>query len=126
MKGIGQKILVPFLAVVVACHPENRGTSMPSTSEIIHIANHEAIRLGFDLRDSNVTIDEQNSEWESFQAATNILDTESDLANLLRGKEYWAVYYWPRERPGVIFAGGKLFVFIDKKTRKSIGHVILQ
>lgn len=107
-------IMSAFALLLTACaSSENEGANMDIAKEkALQISNREAEKLGYNLSEMTVNVDDKNSLWEEYIKSGPILEYDDALKNTLKNKEYWAIYY----RPKRLQKGGDLFVFIDKYT----------
>lgn len=108
-------IIMSIVALLLtACALREREvTRMDIAKEkVLQISNREAEKLGYNLSELTVNIDDKNSLWEEYIKSGPILEYDQALKNTLENKEYWAIYY----RPKRLQKGGDLFVFIDKHT----------
>lgn len=90
----------------------------------IEIGKKELKNIGYSFWDQELLAkaDDNNSDWNNhIESSPSILENEvikkMDLAN----KEFWAVYFVPKNYSG---KGGDAWVFIDRSTGKVIGYLL--
>ncbi len=90
-----------------------------SIEESIEIANKELFKQGFDIAQKKITADEKNTLWNKyFLSDEKAVKANPHIFNKLKGRNYWAIYYTPKEMGKIL--GGEAWVFIDKKTGEII------
>ncbi|MBI5748480.1 MAG: hypothetical protein HZA00_05085 [Nitrospinae bacterium] len=89
--------------------------------EAIEIGKRELKKLGFDTEIMTVMADEENTAWKEFVSSNpSVMESKSVREMKLNKKNYWAIYYVPKE----IALGGDAWVFIDIKDRSVIGMIL--
>lgn len=87
--------------------------------EAIKIANEELLKQNFNVRETNIFIDENNTVWKERYLSNNKFSNNNlDIIEKLRDREYWAINYMPIEEN---ILGGEAWVFVDKNK----GEIIL-
>jgi len=80
-------------------------------TEILQIADKEAIRIGYDVEHMSVSFDVYNTKWEdylkSFKGIGGMPDVEKELEE---HNNYLAIHFAPFKK---MILGGDLWVFID-------------
>jgi len=89
--------------------------------QAIEIGKIELKKMGFDTQNMNVIADEENTAWKEFVSSNpSIMESKNVREMKLSERNYWAIYYTPKERA----LGGDAWIFIDKKDLKVIGMVL--
>ena len=78
--------------------------------EAIDIGNKEAARLGYNISDMRVDVDEKNTKWNEHIKSGPVLEWNPDIRDKLKNKEYWAIFYGPIKKQ----LGGDIVIFVDK------------
>lgn len=118
-KNILLLVLLSFLITIIAC-----GADMKITKEkAITIANKEAIKLGYGIKNMDVWITKYDTPWNDYLPKDSNSQYVIERINKLKGKEYWAVSYTPKKETGIVF-GGNLCLFIDYENGKIIATIM--
>ena len=101
---------ISFLNINCAlCQREVKQT-MVLEKEAIDIGNKEAARLGYNISDMRVDVDEKNTKWNEHIKSGPVLEWNPDIRDKLKNKEYWAIFYGPIKKQ----LGGDIVIFVDK------------
>ena len=112
-------IVLFFLLIAEGCvHISKENKKMLALDKAVIISGEKAKELGYDLVSLEIIADEQNLIWN--QHRKDAPEGFYSLDRELRDKQYWAIYYRPKEINQV---GGDLFVFIDKEAGTVIGYL---
>ena len=81
-------------------------------TELLAIADHVAIKLGYKVERMGVFFDFKNTHWQAYLQSRKMSGGAPDIEMKLHNRESAAVYYVPAQAQ----LGGDLWVFIDLKT----------
>jgi hypothetical protein len=90
------------------------------------VGNREVQRLGLDLSQLEIKIDDENKRWERFMAYTKKgPDKETKMLYekynaKLQGKTFWVVYFSLKPIKGTYPKGGGATVLIDRQTSEPL------
>lgn len=87
-----------------------------STHEAEKRASEEAGRKGYDLSKSDASVADEKDDFWCSSIMKQHLDDTPELAQRIKGKKYFVVYYKRRPEPDKMILGGELYVLVDKKT----------
>jgi hypothetical protein len=112
--------IILFLVLIAegCVHMLKENRKMLTLDKAKIISEEKAKELGYDLTELEVIADELNLIWN--QHRKDAPEGFYSLDRELRGRQYWAIYYRPKEINQV---GGDLFVFIDKEAGTVIGYL---
>ena len=90
------------------------------------VGNREVQRLGLDLSQLEIKVDDGNKRWERFMAYTKQGPDEGtkmlyeEYNAKLEGKTFWVIYFSLKPIKGSYAKGGGATVLIDKQTSKPL------
>jgi len=88
-----------------------------SNKKALLIAVGEATKLGYEAEHMNVEAILYKTYWNSILPKDSTSEYDLERQNKLKGKIYWAVYFYPRpSREGGIVKGGDVCIFVDSTT----------
>ena len=109
-------LVLPSFVVCTEDKGEKGEKMILSIDEVEKRASEEARRRGYDLSRSDVlVVDEEDDFWRSSIMKQHFYDTP-ELAQKIKGRKYFVVYYKRRSEPGKMILGGEIYVLVDKKT----------
>lgn len=77
---------------------------------IIEIAENEAVKLGYDLKEMGMNMSFHETPWNEYFPEDCHCDYCSLRKDILKNKRYWAVYFYPLS---LNIRGGDVCFFID-------------
>lgn len=90
---------------------------MVTKEEAIEIATKEVIRLGKDIESMELKkISKHSQPWNRYFPKESKSQGIIAKKNILKDREYWAVSYYKKRKPGQSIKGGGICVFIDSHT----------
>ena len=109
-----------LLVLICGCAPQHvtKGQRKVTAEQALSAASNLGKKLGYDVQQMEVVLDETNSEWNRWLASGPHDDFTTRLLRKLEGHDYWAIMLWPK-RPQF---GGDLTVFVDKNTGKILTY----
>ena len=110
-------IFLTMFGCLFACIPMAKQRGNISYEQAIEIAGKEALRLGYDIKSMELQeISKHYDPWNNYLPRKSNSEYVLLRRDKLKGKEYWAVYYGRRRKPGRRGKGGGICVFIDSAT----------
>jgi len=106
-----------FLIVVFLSNSVWAGDMKITNEQAIEIANRKAISLGYNAKFMNMQITLHNVPWNKcLPKEESTSEYVRERQNKLNGKEYWAIYYYPRPQveEGIV-KGGDVCIFVDSQ-----------
>lgn len=101
-------IVLTMCLFSISCEADMKITK----EEVIEIANKEAIRLGYDINMMEIKVTKHTTPWNTYLKKDNNSEYALVRKEKLINKEYWAVYYAPKNMQ----LGGDICIFIDSST----------
>jgi len=99
---------------------DKKRTPSLTLDEAKEIGKRELKRRGYPVEDMRVEADEKNTAWQEFVAKEpSILQRQIVKRLNLEEKNYWAIYYAPKEA----YLGGDAWVFVDADNGEIIGVI---
>ncbi len=110
-------IVIICIGSTVMCKAKNEKMNI-SIQQAIEKANIKAKQLGYNLSSMTVIGDVDNTKWKHFAGRIDLVTHFPALAEQIKGKEYFAIYYQPNN---VEQFGGDLWIFTDRHTGEILG-----
>ena len=89
----------------------------------IEIANKEAKKLGYDIESMNIKITKHNTPWNEYLPKESETEYDVERKKQLTNKEYWAVYYYPKQEKNYPILGGDICIFVDSSSGEIITNI---
>lgn len=124
------KLFFPVLVLffISGCVHNNYSQSQEGKNitllKAIEIGKEELIKIDSPSwnKELSVEADDNNTAWDNhIKSSQSVLENENVKKMQLESKNYWAIYYVPKNYSG---KGGDGFVFIDRSNGKVIGHLL--
>jgi hypothetical protein len=112
--------IVALLYMFVGCQNQEK-------EKVLEVAKKEALRIGYDIRNKDVTITDHPMSWDELFSTSEYYQNLAKSADLipnyrkyieedkkkLEGKVFWIVSYSIKRGPGDVVVGGILNVFVN-------------
>lgn len=116
-------IFILSLAVIMSScsHLKAYGGEMKVSKEVaMQIANKEAANLGYNIASLNLKVSKYNTPWNEYLPKESKAEYYTERKKKLANREYWAVYYYPKQDKNNVVKGGDFCIFVDANSGEII------